>query len=197
MIGPEIDALIKLMARLPGLGPRSARRAVLHLLNNRNTQMRPLAEALTHAADSIVTCTTCGNLDTQNPCNICQDFRRDDSIICVVEDVSDLWALERTQFFRGRYHVLGGILSALDGVRPQDLNIAPLIDRAAGDAVKEIILALNVTIDGQSTAHYLLDRLQDCDVTVTRLAHGIPVGGELDYLDDGTLTTALKSRSAC
>jgi recombination protein RecR len=196
MNGPEIDRLIQLLGRLPGLGPRSARRAALHLLKRRESLLQPLAIALSDAADKVVACATCGNLDTVDPCAICRDPRRDPSIICVVEEVADLWALERTKFFNGRYHVLGGTLSALDGVGPEDLNIAGLVGRAADPAVKEVILATNATVDGQTTAHYLTDRLSGCDVLATRLAYGVPVGGELDYLDDGTLAAAMKARRA-
>ena len=190
----EIDRLIHLLARLPGLGPRSARRAALSLLKKRESLMQPLAQALTNAASSIKACSRCGNLDDVDPCAICQDERRDDSLICIVEDVADLWALERTGSFKGRYHVLGGALSALDGVGPEDLNIGTLVDRVDAGGVAEVILATNVTVDGQTTAHYIVDRLAASDVKITRLAHGVPVGGELEYLDDGTLTTALKAR---
>ena len=193
IIGPEIDALIQLLSKLPGLGPRSARRAALHLLKKGPTAMEPLARALTDAADKIKPCSVCGNLDTTDPCHICIDPRRDRSTLCVVEEVADLWALERAAY-KGRYHVLGGVLSALDGIGPEDLNIARLVERAGGAEVTEIILAMNATVDGQTTAHYITDRLEGTGVTITRLAHGVPVGGELDYLDDGTLTTALKAR---
>ncbi len=192
--GPEVNRLIQLLAKLPGLGPRSARRAALHLIKNADVLMRPLGEALAGAADAVGVCGVCGNVDTTDPCSICRDQRRDDSIICVVEEIADLWALERAHAFRGRYHVLGGVLSALDGVGPEDLSIAGLLDRAVNDTVKEVILATNATVDGQTTAHYLTDRLADSGVTVSGLAHGVPVGGELDYLDDGTLTAALKAR---
>ena len=196
MIGPEIEKLIQLLAKLPGLGPRSARRVTLHLLDHRNTLMEPLASALAEAADAIRACSACGNLDTCDPCSICADAGRDAATLCVVEQVSDLWALERTKAYRGRYHVLGGTLSALDGVGPEDLDIPALIERARAPEASEVILALNATVDGQTTAHYITDRLANCGVTVTRLAHGVPVGGELDYLDDGTLMAALKSRRA-
>jgi len=189
-----IDRLIGLLARLPGLGPRSARRAALHLLKKRDGLMLPLAETLAEAARQIKPCATCGNLDVADPCGICTDERRDRSVLCVVEDVADLWALERAAVFRGRYHVLGGTLSALDGVGPDDLNIAALVARARGGEVREIILALNATVDGQTTAHYVTDRLAGSGIAVSRLAHGVPVGGELDYLDDGTLAAALKAR---
>ena len=196
MIGPEIEKLIQLLAKLPGLGPRSARRVTLHLLDHRDTLMEPLAGALAEAADAIRACSACGNLDTCDPCSICADAGRDAATLCVVEQVSDLWALERTKAYRGRYHVLGGTLSALEGVGPEDLEIPALIERARAPEAREVILALNATVDGQTTAHYITDRLANCDVTVTRLAHGVPVGGELDYLDDGTLMAALKSRRA-
>ena len=190
----EIDRLIQLLARLPGLGPRSARRAVLHLIKRRESLMQPLAQALGDAAEAILVCGSCGNLDTVEPCGICMDEKRDGGTICVIEDVSDLWALERTRSFKGRYHVLGGRLSALDGIGPEDLNIAGLVARAETGDIQEVILAMNLTVDGQTTAHYIADRLGHTEVDVTRLAHGVPVGGELDYLDDGTLETALRSR---
>ena len=190
----DIDRLIQLLAKLPGLGPRSARRASLHLIKHRNSLMTPLARALEAAADSIVPCGICGNLDTADPCAVCADPRRDNSVICVVEEVADLWALERTASFKGRYHVLGGVLSPLDGVGPEDLNIDGLVGRAGAEDMKEIILATGATVDGQTTAHYVTDRLAGCGVSISALAHGIPVGGELDYLDDGTLSAALKAR---
>jgi recombination protein RecR len=196
-IGSEIERLIQLLAKLPGLGPRSARRAALALLKKRDTLLEPLAESLREAADAILTCETCGNLDTQSPCAICSDGRRDPHLLCVVEDVADLWALERAGVFRGRYHVLGGALSALDGVTPERLNVAQLLDRVSnngGQNVDEVILAMNATVEGQTTAHYLMDLLGD--MKVTRLAHGVPVGGELDYLDEGTLSAAFKARRA-
>lgn len=192
----EVERLIQLLARLPGLGPRSARRATLHLLKKRETLMDPLTRALEAVARSVNTCAVCGNIDSIDPCSICQDDRRDATLICVLEEIGDLWALERTGSFKGRYHVLGGHLSALDGVGPEDLNIAALVDRAQAAPVKEIILATNLTVDGQTTAHYIAERLAPTGVTVTRLAHGVPVGGELDYLDDGTLTAALRARRA-
>ena len=192
--GTEIEQLIQLLARLPGLGPRAARRAALQLLSKKETLMRPLAHAISEAADHVLTCSNCGNLDTQDPCSICADTRRDASVICVVEHVADLWALERAGANSGQYHVLGGTLSALDGVGPDDLNIGRLVDRARSDEVSEVILATNATVAGQTTSHYITERLADAGVTVSRLAHGVPVGGELDYLDDGTLTAALKSR---
>ena len=194
MTGPEVDRLIQLLAKLPGLGPRSARRAALQLLKRKEALMLPLAEALAEVAQRVVACSACANLDAEDPCAICRDARRDSSQICVVEEVADLWALERAAVFRGRYHVLGGTLSALDGIGPEELKIGGLVERARAAEVKEVILAMNATVDGQTTAHYLTERLADCGVEVSRLAHGVPVGGELDYLDDGTLATALKSR---
>lgn len=194
MSGPEIERLIQALAKLPGLGPRSARRAALVMLKKRDALLRPLAQALTETDATVHACTTCGNLDSQDPCGICSDPRRDAGTLCVVEDVADLWALDRAAIFSGRYHVLGGVLSALDGVGPEDLSIAGLIERAKVPEVTEVILALSATVDGQTTAHYVTDRLADCDVTISRLAHGVPVGGELDYLDDGTLAAALKAR---
>jgi recombination protein RecR len=190
----HIDHLIGLLARLPGLGPRSARRAALALIKRPDTLMEPLARALNEAAENILACTTCGNVDTRDPCGICLDVKRDGSLICVVEDVADLWAMERTHAFKGRYHVLGGTLSALDGVGPEDLNIPGLVTRANDDVIKEVVLATNATVDGQTTAHYIADRLSDCNVSVSGLAHGVPMGGELDYLDEGTLSQALKAR---
>ncbi|HAT08357.1 MAG TPA: recombination protein RecR [Rhodobiaceae bacterium] len=195
MAGAEIENLVKLLARLPGLGPRSARRAMLQMMRRRETLLDPLSDALIVARDKIVHCTSCGNIDTRSPCTICADSGRDGSVVCVVEDVGDLWALERAQAVKGRYHVLGGTLSALDGIGPDDLNLGGLKQRCADDAVKEIILATNATVEGQTTAHVITEMLSDLDVTVTRLAHGVPVGGELDYLDDGTLLAAMKSRS--
>jgi len=194
MTGSSIDRLIQLLAKLPGLGPRSARRAALYLIKRREAVLEPLARALADAAANIRVCSTCGNFDTVDPCSICADPKRDGSIICVVEEVADLWAMERTAAFRGRYHVLGGILSALDGVGPDDLNIGRLMARVAAGEVREVILATNATVDGQTTAHYIMDRLAPTGVTVSRLAHGMPMGAELDYLDDGTLTAALKAR---
>ena len=190
----EIERLIQLISRLPGLGPRSARRAVLHLIKRRESVMQPLVQALSDAVDAILVCSNCGNLDTVEPCAVCRDEDRNRAVVCVVEDVADLWALERTRSFKGQYHVLGGRLSALDGIGPEDLNIAGLIGRAEAADVSEVILAMNLTVDGQTTAHYIADRLAHTDIEITRLAHGVPVGGELDYLDDGTLETALRSR---
>lgn len=192
--GSELDQLIQLLSKLPGLGPRSARRAALQLIKRKDSVMRPLANALAEVAEHVNPCSTCGNLDTIDPCHICDNAKRDNTSICVIEDVADLWALERAGTFRGQYHVIGGTLSALDGVGPDDLNIVSLIERALMDNITEVIIATNATVDGQTTAHYIADRLKDCNVAVTRLAHGVPVGGELDYLDDGTLTAALKSR---
>jgi len=193
--GPEIERLIQLLARLPGLGPRSARRAALHLIKKRELLMAPLATALQTAIDKIQVCRICGNIDTHNPCTVCTDPRRDASVIIVVADVADLWALERAHAINARYHVLGGTLSPLDGVGPQDLTIDALITRAHSAEVKEVILALNATVDGQTTAHYITDLLVNAGVTVSRLAHGVPVGGELDYLDEGTLAAAIRSRT--
>lgn len=194
MAGQEIEELVKYLARLPGLGPRSARRAVLQLMRRRETLLNPLTDALLAARDAIKTCQICGNIDTIDPCAICADPRRDSSVICVVEDVGDLWALERAQALRGRYHVLGGTLSALDGVGPEELNMAGLQTRVAAGDVQEVILATNATVEGQTTAHYITDMLDGRSLTISRLAHGVPVGGELDYLDDGTLVAAMKSR---
>jgi recombination protein RecR len=188
----ELDALIQLLAKLPGLGPRSARRAALHLIKRRETLMTPLASALTEAARAIRPCPICGNLDTVEPCTICRDPARDGAVICVVEDLADLWALERTGAYHGRYHVLGGTLSALDGVGPEELTIDRLLARVRPG--QELILALNATVDGQTTAHYIADCLADSGVKLSRLAQGVPIGGELDYLDDGTLTAALNAR---
>jgi recombination protein RecR len=191
---PEIEALISLLAKVPGLGPRSARRAALQLLKKREALMLPLAEALSEAAEKVKACSRCGALDAIDPCQLCQAPDRDDSIICVVAEVGDVWALERAGAFKGRYHVLGGVLSALDGVRPENLRIAALIERAGAEPIREVILALAATVDGQTTAHYLTERLARAGVTVSRLSHGVPVGGELDLLDDGTLFAALQSR---
>ena len=194
MNNSEIDNLISLLSRLPGIGPRSARRMALNLLKQPESLMKPLAESLITTADSIKNCNTCGNLDTEEICSICVDERRDVSIIIVVEEIADLWALERAAIHKGKYHVLGGTLSAIDGVGPDDLGINSLIQRANDPEVDEIILALNATIDGQTTAYFITDQLKGCNVKVSRLAHGVPVGGELDYMDDGTLQTALQSR---
>lgn len=194
MAAPEIERLIALLAKLPGLGPRSARRTALYLLKRRESVMVPLAKLLDETAATVTSCSVCGSLDAHDPCAVCADPTRDKGLICVVEEVGDLWALERGGAFKGRYHVLGGVLSALEGVGPEDLNIARLIARAQEEGVSEIILALSATVDGQTTAHYISERLAESGVTVTRLAHGVPVGGELDYLDDGTLTAALRAR---
>ena len=192
--GPEIERLIQLLARLPGLGPRSARRAALFLIKKRDQVMAPLAAALDEAIDKIEVCSVCGNIDSQNPCTVCTDPRRDAGVLVVVTDVADLWALERAHAINARYHVLGGTLSPLDGIGPQDLSIDALVTRAHDAGVREVILALNATVDGQTTAHYITDLLHEANVKVTRLAHGVPVGGELDYLDEGTLSAAFKAR---
>ncbi len=192
--GPEIERLISLLSRLPGLGPRSARRAALALLKRREQLMTPLAEAMADAAAKVRACSACGALDTRDPCTVCSDGSRDAALICVVEEAGALWALERAGAFRGRYHVLGGLLSALDGVGPDDLRIAGLLSRVAAGGVREVILALPATVDGQTTAHYLAERLSGSGAEVTLLARGVPVGGELDWLDDGTLTQALRAR---
>ncbi len=193
--GPEIERLIQLLAKLPGLGPRSARRAALHLVKKREELMQPLTAALGDAMEKIVVCDICSSIDTRNPCMVCADQTRDPSLLVAVENVADLWALERAGVVAGRYHVLGGTLSALDGIGPDDLNIASLIGRAHEPEVKEVVLALSATVDGQTTAHYITDLLRDADVKVTRLAHGVPVGGELDYLDEGTLAAAIRQRT--
>lgn len=192
--GPEIERLIGLLSKLPGLGPRSARRAALALLKRRDQLLLPLSDALSEAAARVKTCQVCGSLDTQDPCAICADRSRDASLICVVEEVGALWAMERAGAYRGRYHVLGGLLSALDGVGPDALRIGPLASRAAAEDVREVILALPATVDGQTTAHYLADRLTGANVSVTMLARGVPVGGELDWLDDGTIAQAMRAR---
>ncbi|MBV8747820.1 MAG: recombination protein RecR [Xanthobacteraceae bacterium] len=192
--GPEIERLIQLLARLPGLGPRSARRAALHLIKKREQLMMPLASALEAASEKITVCRVCGNIDSQNPCTVCTDPRRDASVIVVVADVADLWALERANAVSARYHVLGGTLSPLDGVGPEDLTIEQLVNRVHSGGVKELILALSATVDGQTTAHYITDLVASSGIKVTRLAHGVPVGGELDYLDEGTLAAAIKQR---
>lgn len=194
MASPEIDALTQALARLPGLGPRSARRAVLHLLKRRETALTPLIATLQAVDAAMATCTVCGNVDTRNPCGICTDSRRDVSALCVVEEVADLWALDRSRLFPGRYHVLGGRLSALDGVRPEDLNIESLVARILADGIEEVVLAMNATLEGQTTMHFVAERLEGLSVRITQLAHGVPVGGELDYLDEGTLAQALRAR---
>jgi len=194
MVSADIERLIGLLAKLPGLGPRSARRAVLHLVKRRESLAQPLAKAMAETLDNIKTCSRCGNLDSQDPCALCRNPKRDGSVICVVEDVADLWALERSAAFRGHYHILGGTLSAIDGIGPEDLNILGLLARVNEDGVKEVILATSATVDGQTTAHFLADKLAGTKAEVTELAHGVPVGGELDYLDDGTLSAALRDR---
>jgi recombination protein RecR len=193
--GPEIEKLIQLLARLPGFGPRSARRAALHLIRKREELLQPLTHAMQVACEKIVTCTNCGNVDTTDPCTICRDPRRDPHVLVVVETVTDLWALERAGVIRGHYHVLGGTLSPLDGVGPKDLNLERLVGSVSNQAINEVILAVNATVDGQTTAHYITDVLSHTGVKITRLAHGVPVGGELDYLDEGTLAAAIRSRS--
>jgi len=193
--GQEIERLIQLLARLPGLGPRSARRAALHMIQRKQSLMEPLCDALSRAVTAVTICDTCANIDTQNPCPICTDPRRDHGTVIVVEDVSDLWALERAAAMNAAYHVLGGTLSPLDGVGPEDLRIGELVDRVRSAGIKEVIIAVNATVEGQTTAHYITEQLDGLDVAVSRLAHGVPVGGELDYLDEGTLSAALRSRT--
>ena len=193
--GPEIERLIQLLSKLPGLGPRSARRAALHLIKKKDELLTPLAAAMDVAVESVLVCSTCGNIDTSDPCTICGDPRRDPGTIVVVEDVADLWALERAGAVNARYHVLGGALSPLDGVGPDELNIGGLVRRVSGGGVGEIILAVNATVEGQTTAHYIMDQLAGLHVKVSRLAHGVPVGGELDYLDEGTLSAAIRQRT--
>jgi recombination protein RecR len=194
MASHEIESLAQALSRLPGLGPRSARRAVLYLLKRRENALVPLLRALESVSERLATCSDCGNVDTRNPCGICSDPRRDGRMLCVVEDVPDLWALERSRLFPGKFHVLGGKLSALDGVRPEDLNIASLLSRIHDGGIDEVVLAMNATLEGQTTAHYIAERLENLPVRITQLAHGLPVGGELDYLDDGTLAQALRAR---
>jgi recombination protein RecR len=194
MASEEIEALAGALARLPGLGPRSARRAVLHLMKKRQTALEPLLSALQRVSEKLSTCSKCGNVDTSDPCGICRDPRRDDKSLCVVEEVADLWALDRSRLFPGRYHVLGGRLSALEGVRPEDLAIDSLIQRVGSGGIEEVVLAMNATLEGQTTAHYLAERLESFPIRLTQLAHGLPVGGELDYLDEGTLAQALRAR---
>lgn len=196
MSSPEIENLIRALGKLPGLGPRSARRATLALLQKPEQLLGPLIDLMRQAQQKIQICSDCGNLDTQNPCSICSDEKRDRSLLCVVEQVADLWAMERARLYKGFYHVLGGVLSALDGITPEDLAISSLVARANNERFDEIILALSTTVDGQATAHYVMDRLQNSDVRITRLASGIPLGGELDYLDEGTLALALQARQA-
>ncbi len=193
--GPEIERLIQLLARLPGLGPRSARRAALHLIKKKEQLLVPLAQAMDVAVERVITCATCGNIDTVNPCTLCSDPHRDAATIIVVEDVGDLWALERASALNARYHVLGGVLSPLDGVGPDDLTIDRLVERVAAGGIREVVLAVNATVEGQTTAHFITDRLATTGVKVSRLAHGVPVGGELDYLDEGTLSAAMRSRT--
>ena len=193
--GPEIERLIQLLARLPGLGPRSARRAALHLIRKREELLSPLSDALVVARERIVTCSTCGSIDTSDPCTICRDGRRDASVLVIVETISDLWALERAKVINGHYHVLGGTLSPLDGIGPKDLNLSNLVTRVE-QGVREVILAVNATVDGQTTAHYITDILKMTGVKISRLAHGVPVGVELDYLDEGTLSAAMRQRSS-
>jgi recombination protein RecR len=194
--GPEIERLIQLLAKVPGLGPRSARRAALHMIKKKEQLLAPLAAAMSEAAEKVRVCSTCGNVDTVDPCSICSDPRRDPATIVVVEDVADLWALERVAALNARYHVLGGTLSPLDGIGPDQLNIKSLVARIAEGGVTEVILAVNATVEGQTTAHYITGQISELGTKVTRLAHGVPVGGELDYLDEGTLAAALKSRTA-
>jgi len=193
--GPEIERLIQLLAKLPGLGPRSARRAALHLIKKKDQLLVPLAEAMGVAVREIGICSVCGTVDTSDPCTICSDPKRDPGVLVVVEDVADLWALERAGAVNARYHVLGGTLSPLDGIGPEDLNLGSLIERCGSEDLTEVILAIGATVEGQTTAHYIMDQLSHLDVSVTRLAHGVPVGGELDYLDEGTLAQALKART--
>jgi recombination protein RecR len=193
--GPEIERLIQLLARLPGLGPRSARRAALHLVKRREDLMEPLTAALADAHEKIAECSVCGNVDTRDPCTVCADPSRDPAILVVVENVADLWALERAGVVTGKYHVLGGTLSPLDGIGPEQLNLSGIIERVQCSIIKGVVLALNATVDGQTTAHYVTDLLRDTGVKVTRLAYGVPVGGELDYLDEGTLSAAIRSRT--
>jgi recombination protein RecR len=192
--GPEIERLIQLLAKLPGLGPRSARRAALFLIKNRERLLGPLALAMAEAQEKVTICSACGNVDTVDPCTLCTDVRRDRTILCVVEEVGDLWALERAGAWSGLYHVLGGTLSAIEGVRPEDLSIGSLIERAGQGGVKEVVVALNATVEGQTTAHYITEQLKTLGIATSRLAHGVPVGGELDYLDEGTLTQAIRAR---
>jgi recombination protein RecR len=194
MTSPQIDALTQALARLPGLGPRSARRAVLHLMKKRETALTPLLRALEQVNERLSVCSICGNVDTADPCGICADLRRDTRLLCVVEEVSDLWALDRSRLFPGKFHVLGGRLSALEGIRPEDLGIDTLIGRVAAGGIDEVVLAMNATLEGQTTAHYLAERLEIYPIRLTQLAHGLPVGGELDYLDEGTLAQALRAR---
>ena len=192
--GPEIERLIQLLAKLPGLGPRSARRAALYLIKNRERLLVPMASAMAEACEKVTVCSECGNVDTVDPCTLCTDHRRDRTVICVVEEVGDLWALERAGAWNGLYHVLGGTLSAIEGIRPEDLSIGSLVERAGHEGVKEVVVALNATVEGQTTAHYITDKLKPLGIATSRLSHGVPVGGELDYLDEGTLTQAIRAR---
>lgn len=195
MASNEIDHLVHLMSKLPGLGKRSAKRAILHLVKNKELLFEPLIESMRNVLHSVGECEICGNIDSQNPCHVCSSPKRNDTVLCIVEDVADLWAIERSNSFQGRYHVLGGVLSALEGIGPEDLNINSLVQRIANNStIEEIILATNATVEGQTTAHYLTERLKEFDLKITQIAHGIPMGGELDYLDDGTLGTALNAR---
>jgi len=194
MASPEIEALTQALARLPGLGPRSARRAVLHLLKKREAALGPLLSALTAVEERLASCSVCGNIDTTNPCGVCADLRRDARALCVVEEVADLWALDRSRLFPGRFHVLGGRLSALEGIRPEDLAIDSLVRRIEAGGIDEVVLAMNATLEGQTTAHYIAERIERFPIRITQLAHGLPVGGELDYLDEGTLAQALRAR---
>ncbi|HKR15803.1 recombination mediator RecR [Rhizorhapis sp.] len=194
MASPEIESLTQALSKLPGLGPRSARRAVLYLLKKREAAMGPLLRALEAVNEALETCSVCGNVDTVNPCSICSDPRRDERALCVVEDVADLWALDKSRLFPGRFHVLGGRLSALEGVRPEDLSIDALVNRIAAGGIDEVVLAMNATLEGQATAHYIAERIEQYPIRLTQLAHGLPVGGELDYLDEGTLAQALRAR---
>jgi len=194
MNAPELEVLIKYLARLPGLGPRSARRVALHLIKNKDAIMLPLAGALKDTAENIKTCSECGNVSLSDPCPVCADAARDRATLCIVEDVADLWAVERTRMYKGLYHVLGGTLSALDGVGPDQLNMSPLFQRVKAQGITEVIIATNATVEGQTTAHYIMEKLTPTGVSLTRLAHGVPLGGELDYLDDGTLTAAFSAR---
>lgn len=194
MVAREIDQLMKLLAQLPGLGPRSGKRAALHLIKRKATHMEPLLEALQMVLATIQTCEQCGNLDTETICSICTNPKRDTSVLCIVEDVEDLWAMERSGSYRGQYHVLGGVLSALDGIGPENLNLSPLIKRLEKGEIKEVIIGLNATIEGQTTAHYLHEKINPYNIKVTRLAHGLPIGGDLDYLDEGTILAALEAR---
>lgn len=192
--GPEIERLITLLAKLPGLGPRSARRVALHMVKKRDGVLEPLTAALKEVGERVTVCAECGNVDTANPCTVCMDEGRDPSVILVVEDVADLWALERAAVMRARYHVLGGTISAIDGLGPEDIGIGKLVERAASPAVREVVLAMNATVEGQTTAHYITERLEATGKTVSRLASGVPIGGELDYLDEGTLAAAINQR---